>query len=100
MDHKALQEWVSGRGSIMAPPIPRIECMDGLTMSIQAGEGIYSTPRTFIGPFSAMEIGFPSEKIDEFMEWAEDPENPTDTVYSYVPVEIILKVINSRGGAK
>lgn len=32
------------------------------------------------------------------MEYAENPSEPTDTVYGYVPVSIVEAVINSRGG--
>lgn len=32
------------------------------------------------------------------MEYAENPDEPTDTVYGYVPVSVVEAVINSRGG--
>lgn len=79
-------------------PAPPIVCADGLTLSVQASHLHYCSPRNDEGPYSTVEIGFPSEKVEEFMEYAEDAENPTQTVYARVPVEVVLQVINSRGG--
>jgi len=77
---------------------PRIECADGFTMSVQAREQAYCEPRTNKGPWTAVEVGFPSEKEQLLMEWAEQPDRPTDTVYGWVPVEVINEVIAKRGG--
>ena len=33
------------------------------------------------------------------LKWAEDPENPCDTVYGYVPVTVVNLVIAKHGGA-
>ena len=32
------------------------------------------------------------------MEYAENPDHPTGTVYGWVPVEVISEVIAKRGG--
>lgn len=34
------------------------------------------------------------------MEYCENPENPTDTVYGYVPIEVIEEIITKHGGIK
>ena len=81
----------------------RIELADGTTLSIQANEYAYCTPRkTFDSAsyYHQFEIGFPSRAIPEIMEYAESPENPTDTVYGYVPYELIQDFINKAGGVK
>lgn len=78
--------------------LPRIICGDGTTMSVQAGSGMYCTPRDSEGPWSAVEIGYPSRKLDGLMEWAEGPEQPTDTVYGYVPLPVLARVIDECGG--
>ena len=78
--------------------LPRIECADGFTMSVQAREGAYCEPRNDEGPWSAVEVGFPSEREELLMEFAESPSNPTGTVYGWVPVEVISEVIAKRGG--
>ena len=80
---------------------PRVVCADGFSMSVQASGATYCSPReTGDIEYSAVEIGYPSEKVDEFMEWAEDEERPTDTVYGYVPIEVVDAVIAKHGGVK
>ena len=79
---------------------PRIVCKDGFSMSVQAGEGIYCIPRVNLssGGYVEVEIGFPSEKEDLICRYAEDSSNYTETVYPYVPVELVEKVIEKHGG--
>lgn len=79
---------------------PRIVCKDGFSMSVQAGEAMYSTPRTNVrsGYYLNVEIGFPSEKEELICEYAEDSSDYTRTVYPYVPVEVVEKVIEKHGG--
>lgn len=76
---------------------------DNTELSIQAGRGLYSSPRetmTHYGEYTHFEIGFLSRTIPEIMEYAEDSENPTTTVYGYVPKEVIEEFINKAGGVK
>ena len=78
---------------------PRINCKDGFSMSVQAGDCIYSTPRANLksGHYTEVEIGFPSEKEELISRYAESRDY-TNTVYPYVPVEIVEKVIEKHGG--
>lgn len=81
--------------------ISRVKCADGYSISIQASSGHYCTPRETIRDvqgYSAFELGYPSASDDALFEYAEEPENPTDTVYPYVPREVIEQVIASHGG--
>jgi hypothetical protein len=78
--------------------LPRIICDDGTTMSVQVGSGLYCSPRDSDGPWYAVEIGYPSRKIDGIMEWAESPESPTDTVYGYVPLTVLARAIDEECG--
>jgi hypothetical protein len=79
--------------------IPRIKCVDGFTMSVQCHSGSYCSPRrNDSNYYSQVEVGFPSEAPRLFMRYAEDYDNPTDTVYGYVPIEIVAAEINSHGG--
>ena len=55
-------------------------------------------PRDEFGPYTKFEIGFPSEKVDVLMDYAEEPDSPTDTVYGWVPVDLVVKIINEHGG--
>lgn len=73
-------------------------CADGLTLSAQASVSHYCTPRNGAGPWVAVEVGYPSERVEELMEYAENPDEPTDTVYGWVPVEVVESVINNHGG--
>jgi hypothetical protein len=76
----------------------RIFCADGLTFSAQVRESAYCTPRQDNGPWTAVEVGFPSEKVDEFMQYAENADDPTGTVYGWVPVEVVEQVVEKHGG--
>ena len=81
---------------------PQINCADGFTISVQASENHYCTPRENLndGSYTELELGFPSEKVDSLYEYAEEPTNPTETVYAYVPIELVEKIISEHGGIK
>ena len=81
--------------------LPQIVCADGFKMSVQVGFSLYSTPKKVAKRYSAVEIGFPSEHeplIEEFAERVEDEIDYTDTVYPYVPVKVVDKVLKKHGG--
>ena len=84
--------------------LPHIVCEDGFTMSVQVGYSLYCTPKKVAKRYSAVEIGYPSEPeelIKEYAEFApfdEDTTDYTDTVYPYVPVKIVDKVLKKHGG--
>jgi hypothetical protein len=80
------------------PLAKRIVCSDGFNLSVQATHGAYCTPRQNIGPWWEVEVGFPSAKPDLIMEYAEDSDRPTDTVYGYVPIELVQQLIEQHGG--
>ncbi len=77
---------------------PRIYCKSGLSLSVQASAFTYCSPRNDLGPYTAVEVGFPSTTVDALLPYAEDRDTPTETVYGYVPVEIVEKVIADNGG--
>ena len=77
----------------------KVTCKDGFTMSVQANEGAYCSPRIDKAlKYTAVEVGYPSEREDLLMEWAEEPEKPTCTVYGYVPTTRITLVVAKHGG--
>ena len=84
--------------------LPHIVCTDGFTMSVQVGYSLYSTPKKVAKRYSAVEIGYPSEHeplIEEYAEcytFEELDIDFTDTVYGYVPVKIVDKVLKKHGG--
>jgi hypothetical protein len=80
-------------------PRPRIECEDGFHMSVQGGDFAYSHPRNNGFRFESMEIGFPSEYEELIRNYAQSNDF-TETVYPYVPIDVIIKVIEKHGGFK
>mgnify|MGYP003149796565 CR=1 FL=1 len=76
-----------------------VVCKDGFTMSVQASEYSYCSPRiNGAERYLSVEVGFPSEKEELLMEWAEDPETPTNTVYPFVPAQTVALVCAKHGG--
>ncbi len=77
----------------------KVTCADGFTMSVQAHDGAYCNSRASDAEeYQQVEIGFPSQREELIMPWCESPEEPTDTVYGYVPVDIVTNVIVKHGG--
>ena len=76
----------------------RVVCGDGFTMSVQAGQHSYSDPRDDIGPYVAVEVGFPSDEEGLLMLYAENPDDPTGTVYAFTPSRVVLNVLAKHGG--
>ena len=77
----------------------KIICKDGFTMSVQANEGAYCEPRIDgADRYTEVEVGYPSVREPLLMGWAEDKNNPTSTVYGYVPSERISLVCAKHGG--
>ena len=73
-------------------------CNSGWTVSVQASETNYCTPRNNTGPYTAVELGFPSEVEPLIIEWAENPDDLTGTVYGWVPTAVLFEVITKHGG--
>ena len=100
------EEYSSMKDVLTRSRLPHIVCEDGFSMSVQVGFSLYSTPKKIAKRYSAVEIGFPSEPEELIKEWAEftpfgeEDEEPdyTDTVYPYVPVKVVDKVLKKHGG--
>ena len=75
-----------------------VVCADGLKMSVQANNGAYCSPRNDEGPYESVEVGFPSYPVLELREYADDPNDMENTVYGWVPLELVRKIIYVRGG--
>ena len=77
----------------------RVVCADGFEMSVQAHAGAYCSPRGDNKPkYTHVEIGFPSEEEPMLMDYAEEANKPTETVYGYVPVQTVTNVLAKHGG--
>jgi len=77
----------------------KVVCADGFEMSVQAHDGAYCTPRrSNADRYKEVEVGFPNAVEPMLMEYVEDEGRPTDTVYPYVPVQVVTNVIAKHGG--
>lgn len=95
--HKEASKKDATRGST----IKAITCADGFTVSVQASEYHYCSPReSGAWPYASFEVGYPSAKERTLMKYAEDKSRPTDTVYGWVPASVIEKIIIKHGGIK
>lgn len=82
-------------------PTPQVTCMDGTTLSVQVGSSLYCQPRDNNGPYTHVEVGYPSKPFEQLLEYIDgnvDTDNPCDAVYGYVPIEIVDEIIESCGG--
>ena len=101
---KVLSEDPLMKHMLTSTRLPKIICSDGFTMSVQVGSSLYSTPKKVAKRYSAVEIGFPSEDeplIEKYAESYYDPDvdfKYTETVYPYVPVRVVDKVLKKHGG--
>ena len=100
------EEYSSLKHMMTSSRLPQIVCEDGFSMSVQVGYSLYSEPKKIAKRYSKVEIGYPSEPEELIKEWAEflpfseEDEEPdyTDTVYPYVPVGVVDKVLKKHGG--
>ena len=74
-----------------------IHCNDGFSMSVQASAHHRCKPRTNWGPYTEMEVAFPSTKEPLLLEFCDDPSWTPD-VFTNVPVEVINQIIAKHGG--
>ena len=75
-----------------------VRCEDGFEFSMQAGPSMYSHPQAIADHYDSVELGFPNEPEPLLTEFAEDPDNLSDTVYGWVPVTRVNEVIEKHGG--
>jgi hypothetical protein len=94
----SLAPYSMGARPVQWYPAPQIMCRDGFTVSVQAGEYSYCQPRNNDGPYTHLELGFPNMPDELIQVYAEDPDQPTDTVYPQVPLEVVLALIVKHGG--
>ena len=80
--------------------MPRITCKNGLSLSVQANSSAYCSPREDTGPWESVEVGFPNRKVEALMPYAEQGDRPTETVYAWVPVELVEQIIQDNGGVE
>ena len=81
-------------------PRKYVYCADGFNMSVQASKTHYCSPRVdgLSAIYRQVEIGFPSEREALLDEYAEDKDKYTETVYSWVPSQLVALIIAKHGG--
>jgi len=78
------------------PAYPPLVCADGAQVSLQAGYGLYSTPRDNHGPYTHVEAGFPSvpppaswRPYAEFgIAYADDPDLIAGAIYAQLCAQL------------
>ena len=80
--------------------LPPIECADGFRMSVQVGRMLYCTPRDDDGPWTEVEVGFPTAAEPDLLPYMDGEDDPTQCVYGYVPFEIVDAIIARHGGIR
>ena len=78
--------------------VPAVECRDGFRMSVQASSHHYCEPTSDVGPWTHVEVGFPSQVEPMLWQYAERLGEWTDCVYPRVPIEVVVAVIEVHGG--
>ena len=87
----------------LAPIRKVIICRDGFRMSVQASKDHACTPRDDLGPYAAVEVGFPSEIEPLLMPFSDTPNIYTSIVpdiYANVPADTIRAVIQYHAGLR
>jgi hypothetical protein len=67
-------------------------------MSVQASNTTACDPKNNIGPYHEVEIGYPSRVETCLLPYCEEPSEPLNSVYLYVPVRVLWEVITKHGG--
>lgn len=83
-------------GIVMLPSMPRIICVDGTTLSVQASRHHYCSPRDNAGPYIKVEVGFPSEEVP--LAWKEHEDGEGSEIYAYIPLTLVSMYIGAHGG--
>lgn len=80
--------------------LPRLLCADGFGLSVQASDFHCCEPRSVDGPYSTVECAYPTEIEPELMPYLCEEEGicPEHSAYHFVPVSIVVQIINDHGG--
>ena len=99
-----IRDWLKDTYKELTPQMlmirPRIRCYDGFEFSAQASSGHSCTPRQNLKScdYEEIELGYPNRVDETILEYAVDKGNPTETIYPYVPIDVVNKLIILHGG--
>ena len=94
-------EWVSSQRARLSDLrfgrdtdiLPRAKTADGFEISIQASQYHYCCPRiTFDGPYTAYELGYPSEDETLIESYREGD------IFPFVPSDLVEELVEKHGG--
>ena len=71
---------------------PSLICADGFTMSVQASTLHYSKPAADHGPYTHVEVGYPSATVPELAIYR------NGGVHAFVPVGVVDAIVAQHGG--
>ncbi len=81
--------------------VKKVECADGFEISVQGHWGAYCYPRIDVSDaYLKVECGFPNREVPELAYWKDGDGPDTESVYGYVPVHVVERLIDSHGGIK
>lgn len=74
--------------------LPAIKCVDGTTLSVQASENHYCTPREDVGPYTEVEVWCikATTNVAPHFDYVDDEPS------AYVPIEAVVQFIDAHGG--
>ncbi len=77
---------------------PYIICEDGFTISVQAGSVLDCTPRENVEAYEDVQCDHPSEVEEVLLRYAKEEDDPKETKYPYVPIDVVEAVVKKHGG--
>ena len=104
-----LQDIINGKGEFKEFPLKNgatyrskeialpIVCADGTKLSVQASHTHYCDPRNDEGPYSTVEVGYPTVTPPRSWKPYADGEYPSD-IYAHVPVALVRRFVKRHGG--
>ena len=80
--------------------IPALYCRHGVSLSVQASDFHYCTPKANIGPYTHVEIGYIELNGERYCppEFEKYQEPVSKSIYCFVPIELVEAFIFSNGG--
>lgn len=80
--------------------LPKIVCVDGTTLSVQASRLMHCSPQDDNGPYTHVEVGYPSCKVPStWLPYKKSPdEDDRHTIYVRIPIHLVLFFIGAHGG--
>ncbi len=77
---------------------PSIQCRSGLSLSVQASSSHYCSPKSLVGPYTLVEVGFPHrDGVETRLRTSADRYDGYG-VYGYVDVAAVNRIIHRNGG--